>query len=157
MFCRLTGAITMTRHVAIFLTLCAMAIPHAASATGGVWCDAQDANLSFHYDSSSSRDGTGGWWGIKGHVESRIPGLPADLAKFEIKDENVTQRWLDRNDVRLELQKVGTEKQNFASVRLTITAIALEEADYKGPYELDIRMPDGTAVTKGGYVACSAD
>jgi hypothetical protein len=83
--------------------------------------------------------------------------LPADLAKFDIKDENLTQRWLDRSDVRLEVQKVGTEKQNFASVRLTIVATALEEADYKGPYELRIRLPDGNDVTRGGIVECSAD
>ena len=145
------------RLIASTFVLGLLLLPTAASATGGVWCDAKDENLSFSFKASSSRDGTGGWWGFEGYVESKIANLPPNLARFDIKDETVTERWWDRTDVRLELQKLGTEAQNFASVRLTVMAIALEEADYKGPYELRIVLPDGTDITKGGIVACSAD
>lgn len=149
--------VNMKRFANIVLGFGLSAAPLTATAAGGVWCDAKDANVEFHVKASQSHDGTGGWWGIEGSVQTRVSSLPADLAKFDIKDENLTQRWLDRSDVRLEVQKVGTEKQNFASVRLTIVATALEEADYKGPYELRIRLPDGNDVTRGGIVECSAD
>ena len=148
---------TIKHFASGLLGLSLLAAPVAASATGGVWCDAKDDNLSFSFKASSSRDGTGGWWGFEGSLESKIAGLPANLAKFDIKDKNLTERWWDRTDVRLIVQQVGTEAQNFASVRLTVMAIALEEADYKGPYELRILMPDGSDVTKGGIVTCSAD
>ena len=146
------------KHLAtIGFVLGVLLAPSAASASGGVWCDAKDVNVEFHFQASSSRDGTGGWWGIEGSVETRSTALPAELARFDIKDENLTQRWFGRNDVRLELQKLGNESQNFASVRLTIVATALEEAVYKGPYELRILLPDGNTITKGGNVDCSAE
>jgi len=88
-----------------------------------------------------------------------MPGyrLPPDLARFVIGRENLTEHWADRDSVRLEIEKQGDEKQNFANVRLTVMAIALEELTYKGPYLLRIQLPNGTTVTRDGSVSCSAE
>ena len=108
MFGRLRGTRNMMRAAAMFLGLGVLAMPLTASATGGVWCDTNDKNVEFHFKASQARDGTGGWWGFEGFVASKIAGLPANLAKFDVKDENLTARWWDRTVVKLELQQVGT-------------------------------------------------
>lgn len=147
----------MTNFKAAILAAGLCASPLPAFATGGVWCDVEDQNVKFHVKASQARDGTGGWWGIEGSVESLDTALPRDLAKFNIKDENITERWWDRDSVRLLVQKSGEDSQNFASVRITVVAVALEEATYKGAYMLQIELPDGTDITRDGSVACSAD
>lgn len=147
----------MTNFKAAILAAGLCASPLPAFATGGVWCDVEDQNVKFHVKASQARDGTGGWWGIEGSVESLGTALPLDLVKFDIKDENITERWWDRDSVRLLVQKSGVDSQNFASVRITVVAVALEEATYKGAYMLQIVLPDGTDITRDGSVACSAD
>lgn len=137
--------------------LLSLALPMSASASGGVWCKAEDGNLSFDFSAGQSRDGGGGWFGIQGKVVSKVEKLPADLAEFSIGDASLTQRWLDRDSVRLQVEKYGDESQNYASVRLTIVAVALEELTYKGPYLLRIVLPDGSDITRDGSVSCSAE
>jgi hypothetical protein len=126
-----------------------------AYASGGVWCDAKDANLSFHFDAGQSRDGMGGWFGIGGYLETKNSLLPAKLARFDIKEENLIQRWLDNRDVRLDVESFDSATQS--SVRLIFIARAIEELSYKGYYELDVRQPDGTVTQRKGVVACSAE
>ena len=145
------------RLIAPALAFSVLAMPINASASGGVWCDVEDQNVKFHIKASQARDGTGGWWGIEGSLESMGTGLPRDLATFEIKDANLTELWWDRDSVRLLVQKSGDESQNFASARFTLVAVALEEAAYKGAYLLKIVLPDGSSVTRDGSVACSAE
>jgi hypothetical protein len=132
-------------------------LPLPAFATGGVWCDVEDQNVKFHVKASQARDGTGGWWGIEGGVETLSAALPPDLAKFDIKDEDITERWWDGDDVRLIVQKIGTESQSWASVRVTVLAKTYDEASYRGRYTLDVRNEDGSTFTRTGIVECSAD
>jgi hypothetical protein len=133
------------------------ATPLHAFATGGVWCDVEDNNMKFHFKASQARDGTGGWWGIEGAVESLATTLPNDIAKFTIKNENLTERWWDGDDVRLIVQKNNADSEKWASVRVTVLAKAYEEATYRGPYTLEIWNADGSDVTRTGVVECSAD
>jgi len=142
---------------ALTLGLVPVIAPSVAFASGGVWCKADDANLAFDFSAGQSRDGAGWWFGIEGSVISKVDKLPADLARFTITNETVTQRWVDRDSVRLQIEKTGDERQNFASVRLTVIAVALEELTYKGPYLLRIVLPDGTDITRDGSVECSAE
>jgi hypothetical protein len=145
------------RIAAFLVGLGLMLAPLSASASGGVWCEAKDDNLAFDFSAGQSRDGGGWWFGIQGNVVSKVDKLPADLAKFAIVSDNITQRWLDRDSVRLLIEKTGDERQNFASVRLTVSTVALEEAAYKGAYLLNIRLPDGSEVSRDGIVSCSAE
>jgi len=144
----------------VVAALALIATPVTASATGGTWCDAEDANLSFHFKTVHSRDGTGAWFGIEGHLTTRFGKLPKHLSSFQIKDENLTQRWVGREGVLLEVQKYDAEP--FKSVKLTVTTRPVEDEDatYEGTYELRITADDDDAeayVTKSGKVTCSGD
>jgi len=138
--------------------LAVLAAPTVVHATGGTWCDAEDGNVSFHFKTVHSRDGTGAWFGIEGHLTTKFGTLPKHLATFAIKDENLTQRWVGREGVLLEVQKYDAEP--FRSVKLTVSTRSVEEATYEGTYELRITADDDDAeayVTRSGKVACSGD
>jgi hypothetical protein len=146
---------TYFRHSLILLGF--LSLPALAHATGGTWCDAEDANLSFHFKAVQSRDGTGPWFDIDGHVEAKFGKLPKHLAKFDIKDENLTQRWLGLEGVLLQVQKYDSDP--FAAVMLTVSTKTVEEATYEGTYELRITADSGDEayVIRTGRVSCSAD
>ncbi|MBX9454911.1 MAG: hypothetical protein KL863_02135 [Rhizobium sp.] len=141
----------------LILVLALLALPGTASAAGGTWCDAKDANLTFHFKASHSRDGTGPWFGIEGDVTVRFGKLPKHLRKFTIKDDSLTQRWAGPEGVLLQVQKYDAEP--FRSVILTVTTRLIEEATYQGTYELRITADSGDEayVTRTGKVSCSAD
>jgi hypothetical protein len=132
-----------------------MIVPLTASATGGVWCDAKDANMEFHFKAVSSRDGTGGWFAIEGTLQTFGSKLPANLAKFDIKDENLTERWWDGTDVRLLVQKFNDAP--FSRVELSLITKSVDEGLYNGNYELNLTLADGSYVQKSGAVVCDAD
>jgi hypothetical protein len=142
---------TMTAALAV------IAAPVTASAAGGTWCDAEDANLSFQFKTVHSRDGSGAWFGIEGHVRTKSVKLPKRLAKFAIKDENLTQSWVGPEGVLLEIQKHDPDP--YVAVRLTVSTKRVEEATYAGTYELRITAENGEGedVVKSGKVACSGD
>lgn len=141
----------------LLLMSAAFLAPTGAYAASGVWCDAEDGNLVFHFQAASSRDGTGDWFDITGSLELKGTYLPANLAKVNITASNLSEHWWDDKDVRLKIDKIGTEAQNFAAVQLTSIANAVEEADYRGRYDLRITQTDGTIVHKDGAVTCSGD
>ncbi|MGV3551450.1 hypothetical protein [Rhizobium sp.] len=134
-----------------------LVLPVLAHATGGVWCDVDDANLGFRFKAVSSRDGTGGWFGIEGHVETRFGKLPKHLARFEIGDRNLTEHWWGPEGVLLNVQKYDEEP--FASVRLTVVTRPVDEGVYEGTYALRITADGGDEayVTKEGKVSCGGD
>ena len=144
----------MKAFFAIFLCL---ALPGIASAMGGTWCDAEDENVRFHFKAAHSRDGTGAWFGVEGHVETRFGRLPSHLRKFRIKDENLTQRWVGREGVLLQIQKYDADP--FAAVMLTVSTRPVDEAVYEGTYELRITASAGDEayIVRKGKVSCSGD
>ena len=140
--------------LAVVLNLGLLAAPLTASATGGVWCYAKDANMTFDFKAVSSRDGTGGWFNIEGRLETLFGNLPPALASFDIKDENLTQRWWDGHEVRLEIQKYQDEP--YGRVRLTLVTKSPGEELYRGDYVLDIDM-NGVYSEKKGSMTCDSD
>lgn len=134
------------------------ALPGIACATGGTWCDAEDANLSFHFKSVQSRDGTGHWFGIEGRLKTKFGRLPKHLADFAIEDRHLTQRWLGREGVLLQVQKYDAAP--FAAVMLTVTTRPVGEAVYEGTYELRITAgpdDDEAYIVRKGKVSCGGD
>lgn len=131
--------------------------PVVASATGGVWCDIDDSNVKLHFKASMSRDGTGGWWGIEGNLATLAAPLPSHLASFAVTGEQLTQRWLGREGVLLEIQKV--EAEPAVSVMLTVVAKPVDEGSYRGHYELRIADERSRAAFASweGDVSCGAD
>lgn len=142
------------RSLAI-LGLCGL--PALAHATGGVWCDADDANLGFHFKAVQSRDGTGPWFDIDGNLVTKFGKLPKHLATFKIKDENLTERWWGSEGVLLQVQKYDPDP--FVSVKLTVVTKPVDDGVYEGTYELRITADSGDEayVTREGKISCGAD
>lgn len=131
--------------------------PTSGHATGGTWCDVEDANLNFHFKAVQSRDGTGPWFGIEGSLVTKFGTLPNHLAKFEIKDENLTERWLGLEGILLQVQKY--EAEPFAAVMLTVVTRSIDEGPYEGTYELRITADGGDEayLIRTGKISCGAD
>jgi hypothetical protein len=151
------GGLTVRSAASLALASAFMAAPAAAFATGGVWCDVKDANVEMHFKASMSRDGTGGWWGIEGNLKTQVDDLPPHLADFAITDERLTQRWLGREGVFLEIQKFDADPA--ISVMLSVVAKPVDEGSYRGRYELRIADERSRAAfaTWEGDVSCGAD
>lgn len=152
------GGLTMAKRLLIAAAmLAAVLAPTSGHATGGTWCDVEDANLNFHFKAVQGRDGTGGWFGIEGSLEIKFGKLPKHLSKFEIKDENLTQRWLGREGILLEVQKYDSEP--FAAVMLTVVTKSTDEGPYEGKYDLRITADGGheAYLHREGKINCDAD
>jgi hypothetical protein len=137
--------------------LCLLALPALANATGGVWCHHEDANLKFDFKAVMSRDGTGGWFDIGGGLTTKFGKLPKHLSSFDIKDKNLTQRWLGREGILLEVQKYDADPN--AAVMLTVVTKSIDEGPYEGSYELRITADSGDEafIIKEGKITCGAD
>lgn len=156
------GGMTMTSFARAILMLGllglpALALPALAHAAGGVWCELDDRNVSFRFKAVSSRDGTGGWFGIEGHVEAKFGTLPKHLKKFEIKDDSLTERWWGPEGVLLNVQKYDADP--FRAVRLTVVTKPVDEGVYEGTYDLRITADggDGAYIHREGRIDCGAD
>lgn len=147
----------MTRRVLLPIVLAVAICPTAASATGGVWCHHDDANMKFDFKAVMSRDGTGPWFDIGGGLETKFGDLPEHLSKFGIADKDLTQRWLGREGILLQIQKYDPDP--FASVMLTVATKSVDEGPYEGEYELRITAASGDAayIIKTGKITCDAD
>lgn len=131
--------------------------PATASATGGVWCHHNDANMRFDFKAGMSRDGTGGWFDIAGRLTTKFGELPKHLSSFNIRDKNLTQRWLGREGILLEIQEYDADAS--AAVMLTVVTKSIDEGAYDGSYELRITADSGDEafVIKEGKISCGAD
>lgn len=132
-------------------------LPALAHATGGVWCHHEDANMTFDFKAVMSRSGIGSWFDIGGALETKFGGLPKHLARFEIKDQNLTQRWLGREGILLQIQKYDAEP--IAAVMLTLATKSIDEGPYEGEYELRVTVGGGEEpdIVKSGKITCGAD
>jgi hypothetical protein len=151
------GGLMMRTGISLALAFSILSLPAVASATGGVWCDIKDRNAELHFKASMSRDGTGGWWGIEGRLRTMVEDLPQHLADFAITDEALTQRWLGRDGVFMEIQKLDADPA--ISVMLSVVAKPVDEGAYEGSYELRIAHERSRAAFASweGKVTCGAD
>jgi hypothetical protein len=131
--------------------------PSVASATGGVWCHQEDANMKFDFKAVMSRSGIGSWFDIEGRLETKFGNLPNHLAGFDIQDKNLTQRWLGREGILLQVQKYDAEP--IAAVMLTLATKSVDEGLYEGEYELRVTVDGGNEpdTIRTGRITCGAD
>ena len=151
------GGLTMRTSTSLAVAVAILSFPAAALATGGVWCDIKDRNAELHFKASMSRDGMGGWWGVEGRLKMLVEELPPHLADFAITDERLTQRWLGREGVFIEIQKFDADPA--ISVMLSVIAKPADEGSYEGTYELRIADERSRAAFASfeGKVTCGAD
>ncbi|RWN01704.1 MAG: hypothetical protein EOR84_06405 [Mesorhizobium sp.] len=135
----------------------------SAFATGGIWCSTEDAAVNFQVEAGVTRGMGGPTFNFRGDLE--ILGRPVgdDLRKTVFEDSNLTQYWLDDEELRLLVYREHEVANTYSSVELTILTKAGEEGVYDGRYSLAIY--EGTADAGGdgmpaaltGKVSCGAE
>lgn len=139
------------------------ALPGVASATGGLGCGIDDANVKFDVEALFSYSDIGGLFQIRGEMEVKDKRVAKTLRKLTLEDTDLKQQWLRDNDVKLMFYRETTgDGVPFASVKLIVEATKPPEEDfgYDGKYWLTI-VPaveggESEAVTVEGKVGCSA-
>lgn len=135
----------------------------SAFATGGIWCSAEDAAVTFRVEAGVTRGMGGPTFNFRGDLEILGRPIGDDLRKTVFDGSNLTQYWLDGKELRLLVYREHEVANTYSSVELTIMTKASEEGTYDGHYSLAIY--EGTADTGGdgmpaaltGKVSCGAE
>lgn len=137
------------RLVIAFGTLLAASIP--ATASGGLSCEADDADVRFAVATGVSHT-IGSFFNFRVTLEIAVDGVPAELRSLELDRDALIHSWLDADEARLWLHHERAAG-DFASVDLVIeTEAAGEDGDYRGTYRLTV-----AAVGEGGATEWSAE
>jgi hypothetical protein len=132
-----------------------------ALATGSLDCSIADASLTFDA-SATVRYGSGGHFTrFDGKLEIKAKGVPDALRKTEIKLDDLTQRWLRGNDLKLNVYWDRGGGGLSAEADLVIEAKRAgkkDETDFPGSYVLTVKhVVDGEekTVTARGRAKCT--
>lgn len=148
---------------AIICTATLLLSAGSALASGGIWCSAEDAGAIFQVEAGVTRGMGGPTFNFRGDLE--ILGRPADdsLRKTVFEDSNLTQYWLDGEELRLNIYREHEVAEHINSVELTILTKTSDEGVYDGRYTLAIydaaadTDQDGKPVEVKGKVSCGAE
>lgn len=145
------------------LAVALIAAPAAASATGGLGCGIDDANLRLDFEALYSYSDIGGLFQVRGELESKDERTYKTLQKFALGDGDLRQQWFRGDDLKLMIYR-ETEGNGIphASVKLIIEATKPPEEDFgfEGKYSLTVEPAvesgESQAFTVEGKVGCSA-
>lgn len=134
-----------------------------AHASGGFWCDADDAKVVFSILSGVTHGLGNPLFNFRGEMEIRDAAVAEDLRKSAYQIGNLTQHWLDAGELKMQLYRERGGDAPVGEVDLLIVTKATDEATFEGSYTL--RVSDMTGVTNGdaktfeatGKVACGAE
>lgn len=147
---------------AALLTAAILAMPAAASATGGLGCGIDDKNLRFDFESLFSYSDIGGLFQIRGEMEVKDKRVYKTLRKFALDGSELKQQWFRGNDLKLMIyRETEGSGEPFAAVKLIIEATKPPEEDfgYEGKYTLTVEPGaegESQAFTVEGKVGCTA-
>ena len=148
---------------AVLFSAAILAMPAAASATGGLGCGIDDKNLKLDFESLFSYSDIGGLFQIRGELEVRDKRVYKTLQKFALEEADLKQQWFRGNDLKLMIyRETEGESLPFASVKLIMEATKPPEEDfgYEGKYVLTVQPAteggDSQAFIVEGKVGCSA-
>ena len=140
-----------------------LAVPAAASATGGLGCGIDDKNVKLDFEAVFSYSDIGGLFQIRGELTVKDVRVYKTLKTFALDGSELKQQWFRGDDLKLMIyRETEGEGVPHASVKLIIEATKPPEEDfgYSGKYTLTIEPAvDGSnaeAVTLTGDVGCSA-
>lgn len=113
--------------------------------------------MKFDFKAVMSRSGIGAWFDIGGRLETKSGRLPGHIARFEVEDRNLTQRWLGREGILLQIQKFDAKAR--AGVMLTLATKSIDEGPYEGEYELRVTLGGGDEpdIIRTGRITCGGD
>ena len=147
------------RHAALVLVAVIAGVTPAA-ATGGLGCEADDANVKFDVDSGVTRGMGGPFLNFRASLDVVVAGVPDDLRKLTL-DDAMTHSWLDGEEVKLQFY-VERQEGDFASLDFVVETTMVEEGEYRGDYVLTVfaQFPpatDSEARSVTGKVVCYAE
>jgi hypothetical protein len=123
----------------------------SAHASGGVSCEARDASVQFEAGGGVGRSVGGSLLNFTGEINVKLKGVPADFRELKLKDSDVSQRWMDGKEVRLQLYR-EREDGLFGYVNLEILTRRVEEGSYVGRYELTISNLESDKATEAKQI-----
>jgi hypothetical protein len=134
-----------------------------ASASGGWWCEIDDANLKLDMSTGLTRGAGNGTFNFEARAEVRLKDIAPEFRSL-VLDKALTQSWLDRDEAKLEFY-VEAEKNNIVSsvtIEIETDSPSIDdEGGYQGTYRLsyDARAFDSDAENKEvtGKATCSAE
>lgn len=147
----------------VVLLACMTATAGPALASGALWCDADDGKAVFSIQAGITRGLGNPLFSFQGELEVKDKSVAEDLRKSTFEMGNLTQHWLDAEDMRLQLYRERPGDGPGGEVELLILAKAIDEATFEGTYTLTVS--DMTGVTSGeakrweakGKVSCGAE
>jgi hypothetical protein len=151
----------MSMRTAISLLASLLLNVTPALATGTIDCTIADAGLTLDA-SAAVRDGPGGHFSrFDGKLEIKAKGVPDALRKLEFKLDDLTQRWLHGNELKLRLYRDRGGDGPSAEVDLAIEArrAGKDKLDYNGSYILTVShvvAGEEKIVTVRGRTKCTA-
>jgi hypothetical protein len=113
----------------------------SAGATAGFTCSGDDATLKFDLASAFERRIGGSFLNLAGQIELRLKAVPAEFRLMRITADELTQRWLDHNELKLELYW-QREHQPFGFIELAVHTKSITEGIYFGGYALTVYDTD---------------
>ncbi|MEO5759877.1 MAG: hypothetical protein ABIQ51_23835 [Mesorhizobium sp.] len=135
----------------------------AASASGGIWCEVDDAQVKFDVGAGVTTGMGGPTFNFRGDLEIKARPAGDDLRKTVFEDSNLTQYWLDNKELRLNIYHEHEVAKTYSSVELTILTKASDEGVYDGEYKLAIYDStkdvdnDGKPMELTGKISCGAE
>jgi hypothetical protein len=124
--------------IAVLVTILAGAGP--ADATGGLGCEAKDANVVFAVDTAVTRGMGGAFFEFHATLDLAMDGVPDDLRKLTL-DEALTHSWLDGEELKLQFY-VERPEGDYASIDFLVETAMVEEGEYRGGYVLTVVTPE---------------
>ncbi|MBE1707807.1 MULTISPECIES: hypothetical protein [Mesorhizobium] len=134
-----------------------------AFASGGIWCNVDDAAVTFDVGAGVTRGMGGPTFNFRGDLEIKARPAGDGLRKTVFEGSNLTQYWLDDKELRLNIYHEHEVANAFNSVELTILTKASDEGVYDGQYTLAVydkaadTDKDGKPMELTGKVSCGAE
>ena len=134
-----------------------------AGASGGLWCNIDDANLKLNVESGVTHGMGGPFFNFKASAELLAKDVADDFRHLTL-DNKLVHSWLDGDETRLLLYVEREGGKPFGSVEILIeTSGDREEIDLKGTYEVSYfeaarQQGDNTGLVKIiGDVTCGGE
>jgi hypothetical protein len=135
-----------------------------ASASGGLWCSAEDSSVKFIVQAGLTR-GSGAHFNLRGELHVLLPTVPAGTRDLKLDGGDLIQRWLDNREAKLLFYRDRDEKPfgYFSLLVETKRGDADDEGSYSGNYVLTITYmkseqdSEATVVEARGDASCSAE
>ncbi len=144
------------------LTLAALLLSAPAGfASGGLSCEANDANLNLTVESSVTRGMGGPFFNFKASAEIMVASTHPSLKKLTL-DESLVHHWLDGKMLYLSFYRETAANEPHAYVEIVVETSQVEEGSYAGKYSLSVFAADAAADTENpkqatGEVICFAE